>query len=324
MSNKNKPTISIVSPVYKAEYMVEELVKQIKKNVSLITNDFEIILVNDFSPDNSWGIIVQETSKDERVKGINLSRNFGQHYAISAGLQYVKGDWVVVMDCDLQDRPDEIINLYNKAQEGWDIVLAKRVNRKDIYFKRLSSKLFYFLFNYLSGIKSNSNVANFGIYHFKVIHEYNKMKEFARSFPSLIKYLGFKTSELNVKHSERLEGVSSYSYLKLFHLAGDVILSNSNKPLKMAIKIGVIISTSSFIIGLYNFIAYLIGSIQVPGFTSIIFSIWFIGGIILTFLGIIALYISKIFDQVKERQLFIISDMINIENKKNDMDKVMN
>ncbi len=317
MTNKNKPTISIVSPVYNSEYMVEELVKQIKKNVSLITNDFEIILVNDSSPDNSWEIIIQETLKDKRVKGINLSRNFGQHYAITAGLKYVKGDWVVVMDCDLQDRPDEIINLYNKAQKGWDIVLAKRVNRKDKYFKRLSSKLFYFLYNYLSGINNNSNIANFGIYHFKVINEYNKMKEFARSFPSLIKYLGFKTCELNVKHSERLEGVSSYSYSKLFHLAGDVILSNSNKPLKVAIKIGFIISILSFVIGLYNVIAYLIGFIKVPGFTTTIFSIWFVGGIILIFLGIIALYISKIFDQVKERQLFIISDMINIENKNN-------
>lgn len=315
MPNKNKPTISIVSPVYNSEYMVEELVKLIKKNVSLITNDFEIILVNDCSPDNSWEIIIQETSKDERVKGINLSRNFGQHYAITAGLKYVKGDWVVVMDCDLQDRPDEIINLYNKAQEGWDIVLAKRVNRKDKYFKRLSSKLFYFFYNYLSGINNNGSIANFGIYHFKVVYEYNKMKEFARSFPSLIKYLGFKTYELNVEHSERLEGVSSYSYSKLFRLAGDVILSNSNKPLKEAIKIGFIISILSFIIGLYNVIAYLIGFIKVPGFTTTIFSIWFVGGIILIFLGIIALYISKIFDQVKERQLFIISDMINIENK---------
>ena len=317
MTNKSKPSITIVSPVYKSEYMVEELVKQVKKNVSLITNDFEIILINDSSPDNSWEKIIQETLKDKRVKGINLSRNFGQHYAITAGLKYVKGDWVVVMDCDLQDRPDEIINLYNKAQDGWDIVLAKRLNRKDKYFKRLLSKIFYAFYNYLSGINNNSSIANFGIYHFKVICEYNKMNEFARSFPSLIKYLGFKTSELNVKHSERLEGVSSYSYSKLFRLAGDVILSNSNKPLKLAIKIGFLISILSFIVGLYNVIAYSTGFITVPGFTTTIFSIWFIGGINLIFLGIIAIYLSKVFDQVKNRQLYIISDMINIENKNN-------
>ena len=144
MKNK-KAHISIVSPVYKSEDIVEELVLKVKKNVELITEDFEFILVNDSSPDNSWEKIIDETLKDKRIKGINLSRNFGQHYAITAGLEYVTGDWVVVLDCDLQDRPDEILNLYNKAQEGWDIVLANRVNRKDKFFKRLFSKLFYYL-----------------------------------------------------------------------------------------------------------------------------------------------------------------------------------
>lgn len=314
MVNKN-PIISIVSPVYKSENIVEELVIQVKKTVSLITNDFELILVNDSSPDNSWEKIISETSKDYRVKGINLSRNFGQHYAITAGLKYVTGDWVVVMDCDLQDRPVEILNLYNKAREGFDIVLAKRVNRKDKYFKRLFSIFFYQTYNYLSGIKNNSSVANFGIYSYKVITEYNKMKELSRSFPSLIKYLGFKTYELEVEHSERFEGVSSYSLSILFRLAGDVIFSNSNKPLKFATKIGLLISVISFFVGFYNFVAFQIGYIKVPGFTTTIFSIWFIGGIILFFLGILGIYIGKTFDQVKGRQLFIVSDMKNIENK---------
>ena len=121
---KNNIHLSIVSPVYRSENIVEELVKQIKKNVSTITDDFEIILVNDYSPDNSWQKITEECAKDKRVKGINLSRNFGQHYAITAGLNYTQGEWVVVMDCDLQDRPDEIPNLYRKAQEGWDTVFA--------------------------------------------------------------------------------------------------------------------------------------------------------------------------------------------------------
>jgi polyisoprenyl-phosphate glycosyltransferase len=314
MKNK-KAHISIVSPVYKSEDIVEELVLKVKKNVELITEDFEFILVNDSSPDNSWEKIIDETLKDKRIKGINLSRNFGQHYAITAGLEYVTGDWVVVLDCDLQDRPDEILNLYNKAQEGWDIVLANRVNRKDKFFKRLFSKLFYFSYNYLSGINNNSSIANFGIYSYKVINEYNKMKELYRSFPSLIKYLGFKTCEIEVNHSKRLKGGSSYSISKLISLAGEVILSNSNKPLKVSIKIGTLISGLSFFIGIYNIIANLKGFIKVPGFTSIIFSIWFLGGIILIFLGILGIYIGKIFDQVKGRQLFIVSDLKNIENK---------
>jgi dolichol-phosphate mannosyltransferase len=295
-----------------AEKIVSELVIQIHENLSLITSDYEIILVNDDSPDDSWQIIKNECDKDCRVKGINLSRNFGQHYAITAGLTYAKGEWIVVMDCDLQDRPDEIPNLYKKAQEGWDIVYARRVKRQDKFFKRLSSKLFYLVYNYLSGPKSDNTIANFGIYHAKVITEFNKMKEYARSFTSLLGYLGFKTTTIDVKHSERFEGKTSYTIFKLIHLSADVILSNSNKPLKITVKLGFIIAVISFLLALYNIIARLLGIITVDGFTTTIFSIWFVGGLILSVLGMLGLYIGRIFDQVKERQLFVVRETKNI------------
>lgn len=304
--------LSIVSPVYRAENILEELVRQVKESVSIITDDFEIILVNDASPDNSWTVIMQECSKDIRVKGINLSRNFGQHYAITAGLSYAKGEWVVVMDCDLQDRPDEIPNLYHKAQEGWEIVYARRMERKDGFFKKLSSKLFHKVYSYLSGINTDSSIANFGIFQQKVIAEYNKMKETARSFPSLIQYLGFKRTTLDVRHAERFEGATSYSFRKLLRLTTDVILSNSNKPLKMTVKLGFTISILSFLLALYNIFAHFAGIIKVEGFTTTVFSIWFVGGLMLFVMGIIGLYIGKIFDQVKDRQLFIVSKEINI------------
>ena len=313
MTIDKKVHISIVSPVYKGENIVEELVKKIKQSVSLLTDDFEIILVNDFSPDNSWSKILQECEKDRRVKGINLSRNFGQHLAITAGLNYAKGDWMVVMDCDLQDRPDEIPNLYKKAQEGWDIVYARRFQRQDKLLKRISSSFFYWVYGYLSGISTDKSIANFGIYHAKVIIEYNKMKEVSRSFPSLVQYLGFKSCAINVKHSERFEGSSSYTFLKLLNLAADVIISNSNKPLKIAVKLGFFISIFSFIIAIYNIVAYFSGLIIVPGFTTTVFSIWFIGGLIMTLLGVLGIYIGKIFNQVKGRQLFIVSNEINVE-----------
>ncbi|GBU26640.1 glycosyltransferase [Treponema sp. R8-4-B8] len=307
----NKPHISIVSPVYKAEKIVTELVRQLHENLTTITDNYEIVLVNDASPDNSWEAIIAECSKDNRVKGINLSRNFGQHYAITAGLHYAKGEWVVVMDCDLQDRPDEIPNLYRKAQEGWDIVYARRANRQDRFIKRMTSNIFNAFFTYLSGIKTD-NVANFGIYHKKVIDEYNKMKEYARSFGTLIRYLGFKSCIIDVKHSSRFEGKSSYTLAKLFRLGTDVILSNSDKPLKMAVKFGFFISVLSFVLAIYNIIAKLTGIIQVTGFTTTIFSIWFVGGIILFVLGVLGLYIERIFTQVKGRQLFIVKDEINV------------
>jgi dolichol-phosphate mannosyltransferase len=310
---EKKILLSIVSPVYRSEKIVEELVSRIKKAVTTITDDFEIILVNDYSPDNSWLKIVEQCSKDKRVKGINLSRNFGQHYAITAGLNYAKGDWIVVMDCDLQDRPDEIPNLYQKAMEGWDIVYARRVERQDKFLKRMSSTLFHMVYGYLSGLKMDGSIANFGIYHKNVIREYNKMKEVARSFPSLVYYLGFKSCAIDVKHSERFEGGSSYTLSKLLYLTGDVILSNSNKPLKLTVKIGFFISMLSFLLALYNVIAHISGIITLEGFTTTIFSIWFVGGLILLVLGIVGLYVGKIFDQVKERQLFIVSQEVNIE-----------
>jgi len=309
---ENKPLISVVSPVYRAEKIVVELVKQLHENLRIITEDYEIILVNDASPDNSWEAIIAECEKDKRVKGIELSRNFGQHYAITAGLSYAKGEWVIVMDCDLQDRPDEIPNLYKKAQDGWDIVYARRVERQDTFFKRLSSTVFHNIYAYLSGMQTDKSIANFGIYNQKVIAEFNKMKETARSFPSLLEFVGFKRTIMDVKHSTRFEGKTSYSLTKLLHLATDVILSNSNKPLKLTVKLGFIISLLSFLLAIYNVLAHFMGIITIAGFTTTVFSIWFVGGLILFVLGIMGLYIGRIFDQVKERQLFIVRETLNI------------
>ena len=199
------PLISVVSPVYQGEKMVEELVQRISQSVGSITQDYEIILVNDASPDRSWEAIARQCSKDPRIKGVDLSRNFGQHYAISAGLSYAKGEWVVVMDCDLQDRPEEIPALYEKAQEGFDIVFARRVLRQDTFFKRWTSSVFHSLYNWLSGMNWDKTIANFGIYKHCVIREFNRMPEQARSFPSLISYLGFRTTAIDVKHAERAE-----------------------------------------------------------------------------------------------------------------------
>lgn len=304
--------ISIVSPIFRGERMVAELVRRNVECVSTITDDYEIILVNDASPDDSWNEIVKQCTQNPKVKGINLSRNFGQHYAITAGLHYAKGDWVVVMDCDLQDRPEEIPNLYKKAQEGFDIVYARRVARKDGFFKRLSSTLFHLVFNWLSGLNADKTIANFGIYKRCVVEEYEKMPERARSFPSLVRYLGFKNTAIDVEHAERAEGKSSYNFYRLFKLSFDVIVSNSNKPLRMAVGLGFGMSAISFFLALYNLLAKWIGIIQVDGFTTTVFSIWFVGGLLLFVMGILGLYIGKIFDQVKGRQLFIVKDHVNI------------
>lgn len=309
----NRPFVSVVSPVYRGEKMVSELVQRCIDGVSKISPEYEIILVNDASPDGSWAEILRQCAANPRVKGLNLSRNFGQHYAISAGLEAASGEWVIVLDCDLQDRPEEFINLYNKALEGFDIVQARRINRKDSARKQLTGIVFHAVFDYLSGTKTDRALSNMGIYSRKVIDEFNRMPEASRSFGTLLSYLGFRKTTLDVEHSERAEGRSSYTLGKLLKLSGDIMIAGSNKPLRIAVKLGFLISAVAFILAIYNLVAKLTGIITLPGYTTTVFSIWFVGGLLMLMLGVLGLYIGKIFDQVKGRQLYIVMDRVNFE-----------
>jgi dolichol-phosphate mannosyltransferase len=307
----NNLALSIVSPVYKAETIIPELIQRLYECCLSLSVEYEIILVCDGSPDQSWTVIQEECKKNPRIKGLNLSRNFGQHYAISAGLEYATGEWIVVMDCDLQDRPEEIINLLNKAREGFDIVYARRTERHDSFLKRMSSSVFHKIYNWISGLDTDKSIANFGIYHRRVIEEYNKIPERVRFFPSLINYLGFKSTAIEVTHAERTKGKSSYSFKKLLRLGLDVIISNSNRPLYVAIASGLGMSLVSFILALYNLIARWAGIITVPGYTTTVFSIWFVGGLLLFVVGILSLYVGRIYDQVKGRQYYIVKEKLN-------------
>ncbi len=223
--------LSIVSPIYRGEKMLDELVRRIIDSVKDITDDYEIVLVNDCSPDNSWEKIVQLCNENKKVKGVNLSRNFGQHYAITAGLSKTSGNWVVVMDCDLQDRPEEIPNLYAKTKEGFDSVFAQRVERQDTFMKRLSSAAFYFVFSFLTDSKQDKSVANFGIYNRKVVNAILSMGDSIRYFPIMAQWVGFRKGYLPVQHAERQVGSSSYSFFKLMRLASDNMIGFSDKPL---------------------------------------------------------------------------------------------
>ena len=304
--------ISIVSPVYMAENIVDELVKQLTFELQKITRNYEIILVEDCGPDNSWGKIIENCRKDPHVKGIKLSKNFGQHHAITAGLDYSKGDWVVVMDCDLQDLPEEIIKLYNKAVKGFDIVLARRVQRKDTFLKRNTSALFYKMFSYLSGIHHDSTVANFGIYSRKTINAINSLREPMRSFTAMISWVGFNRTTVDVKHGKRFEGKTSYNWSKLIDFALDIAISYSQKPLKLTVKLGVIISLLSIFYTIYNMIMYFTGRIKITGYASLIISIWFLSGLIILIIGILGLYLGKIFEGIKNRPIYIIDKEENI------------
>ena len=300
--------ISVVTPVYGCCKSINNLYERLNKTLSTITNDFEIIMVNDSSPDNAWEAIKELAKKDNRVKGINLSRNFGQHKAITAGLDYAKGDWIVVMDCDLQDQPEEIVKLYNKAIEGYDIVFGRRAERKDTFFKKLSSKLFYKVYDYFTESKIDNTIANFSIISEKVLNTLKKMREQNRTYPLFVNWVGFKRTEINIEHSSRDEGKSSYTLSKLINLAIDSIVSQSNKPLKLSIKFGFVVSFLSLIYGVLLIVRYLISGVPVEGWTSVMVSIYFIGGLLFANMGILGLYIGKIFDETKNRPIYIVQE----------------
>lgn len=304
--------ISVVSPVYKGEQMVGELTRRLIIVLTEIADTYEIILVNDGSPDNSWQRIEEEASRNPDVKGIKLSRNFGQHHAISAGVDVANGDWVVVMDCDLQDAPEEIPRLLEKAQsKHLHVVLARRMHRKHTQIQRITSQLFYFLLSWLTGTKQDAGVANFGIYHHQVIQAIRQMREPIRFFPAMVKWSGFATGVLEVEHGWRAEGVSAYNYRKRLLLAIDTLLAYSNKPLVLTIKLGLFISMSALLVSLFVFVMAVTGRYTVSGYASIMMSIWFLSGLIIFIIGVLALYLAKIFDAVKERPLYIIEKHVN-------------
>ncbi len=305
------PHLSIVSPVYNAEKIIPVLVERIESSIKKITSDYEIILVEDCGPDNSWEVIENIAKTNLKVVGIKLSKNFGQHYAITAGLDQAKGDWVVVMDCDLQDQPEEIEKLYKKAQEGFDIVLARRFDRKDRFFKKYFSKMFYRTLGYLTGSDQDETVANFGIYNRNVVKAVVSMRESIRYFPTMVKWVGFKSTKVNVEHDDRNEGASSYNLKRLINLALDIILAYSDKPIRLLIKTGLFISVISVLVAFIYFIKWLKGDVLVLGYTSLIISIWLLSGIILSTLGIIGLYVGKTFEGVKKRPIYIINKIIN-------------
>ncbi len=305
---KGKPLISVVSPVYRAEKIIPKLVELIIQEAGKLTSDFEIILVDDCGPDNSWKEIQRCAKEDKRIKGVKLSRNFGQHYAITAGLDFASGEWIIVMDCDLQDRPEEIPSLYAKAMEGYDIVLAQREKRKDSFLKKLLSKLFHKTLTFLSGTKMDNRVANFGIYNRKVIEATKQMRESIRFFPTMIKWVGFRSVSIPVTHASREEGKTSYNTKRLLNLALDIILAYSDKPIRIAVKTGFIISALALLFAIYNIIRGLTDGFAIVGYASLIASIWFLSGLIIAFIGIVGLYVGKTFEGVKNRPIYIVDE----------------
>ena len=303
--------ISVVSPVYQAAPIVPRLVSELSSALEDLTDSFEIILVDDRSRDDSWNAIKQECDKSHQVRGLRLSRNFGQHSAIAAGLGLAKGDWVVVMDCDLQDRPDQISTLYHKALEGYDIVLARRRLRRDSRLKRFYSRAFYSVFSYLTEQAQDAAIANFGIYHKKVIQAVQDMDDNIRYFPAMVQWVGFKSTRVDVEHSSRAQGESTYNLSSLLPLAVNNIISFSDKPLRLVAQGGLMLSVVSLAIGLLYLLGYLLGVIKVAGYASLIISIWLTAGMNIFVLGLVGIYVGKAFEKIKGRPIYIVDEAVN-------------
>ncbi|MET0264788.1 MAG: glycosyltransferase family 2 protein [Duganella sp.] len=300
------PLISVVIPVYKAEKILDELYRRLRDAIAPVTQNFEIVLVEDCGGDRSWEVIERLSQADPRVVGLQFSRNFGQHYGITAGLDQCRGDWVVVMDCDLQDAPEEIPRLYAKAQEGYDVVLALRGKRQDPLLKRATSWLYYRLFSYLADLDIDGDSGNFRIMSRQVVKNFVRMREQLRFFGGHVQWMGFPSTGIQVQHAERAEGTSTYTFAKLWKLAMDTILAYSDKPLRMAARLGLTMAAVSLCFGLFLLIRSLVHGSAIPGWSSVIVSLYFIGGMIIGILGILGVYLGKAFDETKKRPLYIV------------------
>ncbi|MFO1520863.1 MAG: glycosyltransferase family 2 protein [Kiritimatiellia bacterium] len=308
MPGPDHPLISIVSPVYGAPELVAGLVRRIVAAVTPVTSDFEILLVNDACPKGSWAEIVKAAAAEPRVTGLNLSRNAGQHRAITAGLDHARGEWVVVMDCDLQDQPEEIPRLYAKAREGYHTVFGRRHERKDSLAKRAPSRAFAAFFAWLSGARIDRTIANFSISHRLVIEGFRQYRELDRAFPMIVHLMGFRRAYIDVEHAARPSGQSAYTFRKLLSFALQVVVAGSNKPLHLSIKAGGGLALLSFAYALFLIIRYYLFGTTVEGWTSLAVLVAFFNGLLFVQLGVIGLYLGKTFDESKRRPLYHVMD----------------
>ena len=307
------PFISIVIPVYGGELTIVELVNQLKAELKKITEHYEIILIDDCGPDKSWEKIKLLCDSDPKVIGIRLSKNFGQHFAITAGIDMARGNFLVVMDCDLQDDPKYIPLLYEKIKEGNDIVFTFKKKRKHSVFKNVSAYVYNVVFNYLidnKNFKASSSVGAYSMINEKVIKAFRKYNDYQRHYLMVLRWLGFKSVYIEIEHKERFAGKSSYNFTKLIKHGIDGITSQSDKLLRIFVTIGLSISIISFcsiliIIFLYFFKGLLYG------WASTIIVLLFSTGMILTGIGILGIYLGKTFEQTKGRPKYLIDEKIN-------------
>jgi len=301
--------ISVVTPVYKAESCLDMLYSRLVPVLEAISPDFEIVMVNDHSPDASWKIVKKLAVADPRVKGINLSKNYGQYQAIRAGVRYASGEYVVVMDCDLQDPPEKISDLYTELQKGYDGVFMSRQKRNDSLLRKCTNSLFYSTLSFLSGLKFDPSISNFSICRRNIIDAFLQFKEETFFYPMIPVVLGFDIAKVPASRDKRFDDQGSgYSLRKLLALGFNIVISHSSKPLMLMTYGGMIITFMCMSYIIFLLCLYFHGNIPVSGWTSMTLSILFSLGVMVTCMGILGTYVAKIYDEVKGRPFYIVKE----------------
>jgi dolichol-phosphate mannosyltransferase len=306
--------ISVIVPVFNEESNLMVLHERLKNAITSITNDYEIIFVNDGSKDNSLTVLKNLTSQFPQIKYIDFSKNFGHQLAVFAGLEHAKGNAIVIIDADLQDPPELIIELHNKMQLGFDVVYAQREQRVgESWHKLLTAKLFYRFINRLSDVAIPLDTGDFRIISKKIKDIIVSMPERNKFLRGQIAWAGFNQTSVSYRRDERYSGETNYSYSKMFAFAFDGITAFSNLPLRLATYLGFIVSLVSFFFILYTLYQKYINYNVVQGWSSLMVSILFIGGVQLICLGIIGEYLGRIMDNVKQRPLYIVRESNVVE-----------
>jgi dolichol-phosphate mannosyltransferase len=309
--------ISVIVPSFNEEKNVPLICERLTSTLSQISDDYEIIFVNDCSKDNTLEVIKQLSKKDSHVKYISFSRNFGHQIAVSAGLDLCKGEAVVIIDADLQDPPELILEMYKKYKEGYKVVYARRKSREgETWFKKITAKLFYRFLSAMTSIEIPVDVGDFRLVDKVIVKHLRNMPEKSKYIRGQISWIGYKQTFVEYDRDARLYGKTNYPLKKMLRLAFDGITAFSDKPLKMASAIGIISAILSLLAIVYALISHFIFDSAVSGWTSLIISVLFIGGVQLITIGIIGEYIARINNDVRNRPLYIIEEE-NIENQEN-------
>ncbi len=301
--------ISVVVPVYRCLECLRALYERLTAELRIFDGSYELVFVDDRSPDGSWRTLRELAVHDGHVKAVRLSRNFGQHAAITAGLSETTGRWVVVMDCDLQDRPEEIPRLYAKACEGFDIVFARRVGRRHPWMRRAASATYFRVLNALLGTDLSSEFGNFSIISARVRDEFLGFKDKDRHFLMILHWLGFEHTEIDIRHDERFAGESAYSFSMLVRFAIDGLFFQTTTLLRWIVYAGFGVSILGAVLAVLLVIRYFVGHTY-PGWTSLGVIILVLSGFIISSTGVTGLYIGKIFNQVKDRPLYVIDTVV--------------